>query len=366
MTPAERIDELRRLIRHHEERYYILNDPEIADAEFDALMRELERLEAENPDLVSADSPTQRVGGRVAAGFATVEHAEPMLSLDNAYSEEELRAFDDRVRRGLGGDGSRTAVDYVAELKIDGVSIALTYEDGVLVRAATRGDGVRGEDVTLERPHDPRDSAAAAQWGRGSPGGQFEVRGEVFLPRKAFERINAEREEAGEPLFANPRNAAAGTLRNLDPALVAKRGLSAFFYQLVGGPEGPPLRAVEARRYDIRLDAEASRRTFRSASARTRDARTASRWGLPVEPHWQRCTGIDAARRLLRRVGREAPLARVRHRRRRDQGRSARRSAGCSAPPASSRAGRSPSSSPRSRRRRCCEGSTSTSAAPAR
>src|SRR5262245_1258387 len=129
MTPADRIQELRRLIRHHEERYYVLSEPEIADIEFDALMRELEELEAENPDLVAADSRTQRVGGRVAAGFQTVEHLQPMLSLDNAYSEEELRAFDDRVRRGLDAAGD---VTYVAELKIDGLSMALIYEDGVL------------------------------------------------------------------------------------------------------------------------------------------------------------------------------------------------------------------------------------------
>src|SRR5215212_8689216 len=145
MTPAERIDELRRQIRYHEERYYVLSDPEIADAEFDALIRELDTLERENPDLVTPDSPTQRVGGRAAAGFATVEHAEQMLSLDNAYSEDELRAFDDRVRRGLGpGAGPADVVDYVAELKIDGLSMALTYADGVLVRGATRGDGLRG------------------------------------------------------------------------------------------------------------------------------------------------------------------------------------------------------------------------------
>src|SRR5678816_355182 len=135
MTPAERIDELRRQIRYHEERYYVLSDPEIADAEFDRLMKQLEQLERENPDLVTTDSPTQRVGGRVAAGFATVEHAEPMLSLDNAYSEDELRAFDDRVRRGL-EDAERAldAVDYVAELKIDGLSMALTYADGVVLK----------------------------------------------------------------------------------------------------------------------------------------------------------------------------------------------------------------------------------------
>src|SRR5688500_4188206 len=241
MNPADRIDELRRQIRYHEERYYILNQPELADAEFDALMHELERLEAEHPALASIDSPTQRVGGRVAAGFATVEHAEPMLSLDNAYSEEELRAFDERVRRGLNASGAAVdAVDYVAELKIDGVSIALTYADGRLVRAATRGDGVRGEEVT---PNVRTIRAIPLRLGDDAPPGRIEVRGEVYLPRKAFDRMNAEREEAGEPLFQNPRNAAAGTLRNLEPSLVARRGLSAFVYQLVeGGPKGPPLQ----------------------------------------------------------------------------------------------------------------------------
>jgi DNA ligase (NAD+) len=265
VTPAERIDELRRLIRHHEERYYVLSAPEIADAEFDALVGELERLEADHPDLVTDDSPTRRVGGRVAAGFATVEHAEPMLSLDNAYSEDELRAWDDRVRRGLGPDAAvPDAIPYIAELKIDGVSIALTYEHGSLVRAATRGDGVRGEEVT-----------ASVRTVRAIPlrlrdverGSRLEVRGEVYLPRKAFERINRAREETGEPIFANPRNAAAGTLRNLDPALVARRGLSAFFYQLVGA-EG--------------LDAHAQ------------TLETMRKWGLPVEQHWQRCEGIEA------------------------------------------------------------------------
>ena len=143
---AERLVQLRDAIRHHEERYYIHNDPEISDAEFDRLLHELERLEAEHPDLVTPDSPTQRVGGRASAGFDTVEHVTPMLSLDNAYSEAELRAFDERVRRGAGIGES--AIAYVAELKIDGLSIALTFENGRLVRGATRGDGVRGEDVT--------------------------------------------------------------------------------------------------------------------------------------------------------------------------------------------------------------------------
>src|SRR6187431_522893 len=144
--PGERIRQLREQIRHHEERYYVHSAPEISDEAFDRLLHELERLEAENPDLVSPDSPTQRVAGTTTDGFATVEHMVPMLSLDNAYNEDELRAFDERVRKGAGlGDA---AVAYVAELKIDGLSIALTYEDGVLVRGATRGDGSLGEDVT--------------------------------------------------------------------------------------------------------------------------------------------------------------------------------------------------------------------------
>ncbi len=147
--PRTRIRQLRDEIRRHEERYYVLADPEIADAEFDALVRELSALEAAHPDLVTPDSPTQRIGGRPAEAFATVVHAAPMLSLDNAYSEDELKEFDARVRRGLSEPGMpETPVAYVTELKIDGLGIALTYEDGVLVRGATRGDGVRGEDVT--------------------------------------------------------------------------------------------------------------------------------------------------------------------------------------------------------------------------
>jgi DNA ligase (NAD+) len=144
--PVDRIRELREAIRHHEERYYIHNDPEISDEEFDRLLHELERLEAENPDLITADSPTQRVAGRPVEGFPTVEHLVPMLSLDNAYSREELLAFDERVRKGAGLGAEPVA--YVAELKIDGLSLALTFEHGKLVRGATRGDGVRGEEVT--------------------------------------------------------------------------------------------------------------------------------------------------------------------------------------------------------------------------
>ena len=284
MNAADRIAELRRLIRYHEERYYILASPDISDGEFDAYMHELERLEADHPDLVTVDSPTQRVGGRVAAGFETVDHLEPMLSLDNAYDEGELRAFDERVRRGLDSAGMPAdAVDYVAELKIDGVSIALTYVDGVLTRAATRGDGARGEDVTANVR---TVRAIPLRLGTGAPAGRIEIRGEVYLPRKAFERINAEREQRGEPLFANPRNAAAGTLRNLDPGLVAKRGLSALTYQLVSAPDAAT-RQTTTRQVEADLQVGLSGR-HSEILARLRE------WGLPVEAHWQHCIGADA------------------------------------------------------------------------
>ena len=260
MAAADRIRSLRDRIRYHEERYYVRDDPEISDAEFDELMRELRELEQAHPHLLTPDSPTQRVGGRPVEGFATVEHARPMLSLDNAYTEAELRAFDERVRKGL---DARGAVAYVAELKIDGLSIALTYEDGRLVRGATRGDGRRGEDVTSN----VRTIRAIPLQLRDWPSGRLEIRGEVFFPRAAFARLNREREEAGEPAFANPRNAAAGTMRNLDPAQVGRRGLGAHVYDAVG------------------LTGE----THHSVLLERMRA-----WGLPVEPHASRCDGIDA------------------------------------------------------------------------
>src|SRR3954471_16570589 len=230
MDPVQRLLDLRGEIRRHEELYYQRHAPEISDEAFDLLLHELERLEAVHPDLVTPDSPTQRVAGRPAEGFPTVEHLLPILSLDNAYNDEELRAFDERVRRVAAlGD---TPVAYVAELKIDGLSIALTYEDGVLRRGATRGDGVRGEDVTAN----VRTISAIPLSLRGVSAGRLELRGEVYLPRRSFERMNEERERDGEPLFQNPRNAAAGTMRNLDASLVARRRLGAFTYQLVLPP----------------------------------------------------------------------------------------------------------------------------------
>lgn len=266
VSPDERLQQLRTLIRHHEERYYIHNDPEIADAEFDALLKELEALEAAHPELITPDSPTQRVAGRPTDGFETVEHLVPMLSLDNTYSPDELRGFDERVRKGTGLGEVR--VRYIAELKIDGLSIALTYQGGQLRRGATRGDGQRGEDVSVN----VRTIRAIPLSLRGAPDGPFEVRGEVYLPRAAFDRTNREREAAGEPIFANPRNAAAGAMRNLDPQQVARRGLKAFVYQLV-----TPGEAAEG-----------------SGFGRHADVLTAlAQWGLPVEAHWTRCDGID-------------------------------------------------------------------------
>ncbi len=267
LSPEERLRQLRDQVRHHEERYYVLNDPEIADAEFDALLKQLEALEAAHPDLVTRDSPTQRVAGRPTEGFQTVEHLQPMLSLDNTYSTDELRAFDDRVRKGAQlGDAP---VTYVAELKIDGLSIALTYVDGLLVRGATRGDGQRGEDVSVN----VRTIRAVPLRLRNAPDEPFEVRGEVYLSRAAFEKTNREREAAGDPLFANPRNAAAGAMRNLDPSQVAKRGLLAYFYQRVtagGSADGGDMASHAGVLEALRA------------------------WGLPVEPHWTRCQDIDA------------------------------------------------------------------------
>jgi DNA ligase (NAD+) len=266
VNAAERIEELRSRIRYHEERYFIHDAPEVSDAEFDAFVNELRQLEAAHPDLITPDSPTQRVGGRVAAGFASVQHAEPMLSLDNAYSEEELRAFDERVRRGLTDAGRPLEpLAYVAELKIDGLSMALTYENGVLVRGATRGDGVHGEEVT---PNVRTIRALPLRLRSNPPPARVEIRGEIYLPRKAFERINREREETGEPIFQNPRNAAAGTMRNLEPGLVAKRGLSAFVYQMVAASDDAP--DTHARTLEQLRD-----------------------WGMPVERHWRRCPGIE-------------------------------------------------------------------------
>lgn len=224
-------DKLRREIRHNEYLYYVLDAPEITDAEYDRMMVRLRELEARYPDSIPADSPTQRVGGRASSQFTEVRHLEPLLSLGNVFSAEELRAFDERVRSGLPA-GSK--VEYVMEPKIDGLACSLIYENGKLVRAATRGDGVVGENVTANvRTIRSIPLTLKVPEGEAVPE-LFDVRGEVYMPRQAFMRLNEQRAERGESEFANPRNAAAGSLRQLDPQVTASRSLSFFAYYLVG------------------------------------------------------------------------------------------------------------------------------------
>ena len=267
--PVRRVEELRSEIRRHERLYYVNNRPELTDAEFDRMMAELSELERMHPELAAPDSPTRRVGGEPAEGFSTVAHALPMLSLENAYSWEEAEAWRARLVRALGEEPGA----YVAELKIDGVSIALRYEDGVLVRGATRGDGVRGEDVT-ENVRTIRTIPL-----RLSEPATLEVRGEVFYPRSAFRKVNAEREAAGEPLFANARNSAAGTLRLLDSRVTAKRGLAACLYSIASAAELPGTQA--------------------GALERLRELE------LPAHPHWRLCATFEEVREFVDKWDRE-------------------------------------------------------------
>ncbi len=237
LTPDQQIEALREQLRHHEHLYYVLDSPEWTDAQYDARMNELKQLEAAHPELITTDSPTQRVGGKVKDGFGKVAHSRPMLSLDNAYNEAELRAWSDRVTGTL---GEAEPPRYTCELKLDGLSLALQYVpgargDAVLLNGLTRGDGAIGEDVTTNVRtirSVPLHISAARLADAGLPQA-FEVRGEVVLPQKAFERMNAEREAAGQAPAANPRNAAAGTLRTVDPNIVATRRLELFAYFLL-------------------------------------------------------------------------------------------------------------------------------------
>jgi len=236
-VPAKHeIEQLRDKIRHHDYQYYVLDEPELTDAAYDRLMNRLKELEAANPKLITPDSPTARVGGTPRAGFQTVRHARPMLSLDNAFSYEALGDFDRRVRQGIG----RVKIEYVAEHKFDGLSISLQYEDGILVRGVTRGDGSTGEDVTPNvktiRSVPLRIDAALIKKTKLKP--TFEVRGEVLMTRKAFEAMNRHQEQMGAKVFVNPRNAAAGSVRVLDPSITAQRRLEFFaYYLLVDGLE---------------------------------------------------------------------------------------------------------------------------------
>jgi len=220
----KRIIELRELINYHNKQYYVYDSPVISDAEFDKLMKELEKLEKEFPEFITPDSPTQRVGGEPLSSFAQVVHRVPMMSLSNAYTKEDLLDFKRRVEEVVGPD-----VEYVVELKIDGLAVSITYEDGVFTRAATRGDGEVGEDVT-QNVKTIKSVPLKLDFPEGKRPKILEVRGEVYLPKEDFKKLNEEREEEGLPLFANPRNAAAGSLRQLDPKITAKRPLNIFLY----------------------------------------------------------------------------------------------------------------------------------------
>ena len=224
---AARVTELRAIIERALRQYHELDAPEMSDAEYDQLYRELEDLEAAHPELRTDDSPTMRVGSAPSGALGDVEHTRPMLSLSNAFSDDELRAFDARVRRGLGLTADDAGPDYVTELKIDGLAITVRYEAGRFVQGATRGDGRTGEDVSANL----RTITAIPQ--RLPERVTLEARGEVYMPKEEFARINAEREELGLPLYANPRNSGAGSLRQIDPSVTASRRLSAWFYILL-------------------------------------------------------------------------------------------------------------------------------------
>lgn len=249
MDEIKRIELLRRELHEHNHRYYVENQPTISDQEFDELMHELQRLEAAHPEMADPNSPTQRVGSDLGGEFRQVAHRYPMLSLSNTYNKQEVADWYDSVRRGLGGEDFEVS----CEMKYDGLSISLTYENGQLVRAVTRGDGVMGDDVTANVR--TIRSIPLVLTGEGYPA-DFEIRGEILMPWKVFERLNAEREKAEEPLFANPRNAASGTLKSQNSALVASRQLDAYLYYLLGEQlpsDGHYENLQEARRWGFKV-----------------------------------------------------------------------------------------------------------------
>ncbi|MBC8156023.1 MAG: NAD-dependent DNA ligase LigA, partial [Bacteroidetes bacterium] len=267
MNPQERIHQLTQQLNHYNYQYYQRSISEVDDFTFDTLLAELTALEGHHPDLRLPDSPTQRVGGTISKEFATVYHRFPMLSLGNTYSEAELLEFDTRVRKGLNGQD----YDYICELKFDGVALSVTYENGLLVQGATRGDGVRGDDITpnirtirtmpLRLPETATDVPAL-----------FEVRGEGFLPLAEFERINREREDIGEQLLANPRNAASGAFKQLDSAAVAKRRLDCYLYSFLTEPA--PNGDEMFKTHEESLVA-------------------LKNWGFNVSPTWRKCVSLD-------------------------------------------------------------------------
>ncbi len=262
MSPEQQIKELTDRLNYYNERYYQDNISEISDEEFDGLMKELQRLENENPHLKRADSPTQRVGGTVSKNFEPVYHRFPMLSLDNTYNEQELRDFDERVKKGLGGE----AYDYICELKFDGISLSFTYENGVLTRGVTRGDGTRGDDIT----HNVRTIRSLPLRVRGEDiPGLFEVRGEGFMPFSSFQRLNADMEELGEQLYANPRNAASGSFKLQDSAETARRNLDCYIYTFLSDPAVvfcPPESLTALKKM-----------------------------GFNISPGWKKCADVDEA-----------------------------------------------------------------------
>jgi len=260
MNVKERILQLRERIEHHNYLYYVMAQPEISDFEYDRLLQELIDLEIQYPEYADPNSPSQRIGNDTGNTFEQVRHIYPMLSLDNTYSREEIEEFDERVRKALPAE----TVEYVCELKYDGVSISLHYEHGRLIRAVTRGDGEKGDDVTAN-VKTIRSIPLVLKEGNYPDG--FEIRGEIFLPHKGFEKMNVERAEAGEPPFANPRNAAAGTLKIKNSSLVAKRPLDCYMYYLPG--ENPGL----ATHYESLM--------------------AAREWGLKVPPHIKKCIRLQ-------------------------------------------------------------------------
>lgn len=268
----ERVEKLQEEIRRYDYHYYVLNQPLISDAEYDKLFRELVELERKYPELVTPGSPTQRVGAPPAEEFAPVEHAIPMLSLANCFDDAELGEWDDRVRRMLGGE----RVEYVCEPKLDGLSVELVYVDGVFTVGSTRGDGRVGEDVTRNLRTIKQVPLRLFPLGEKLPR-LLEARGEVYMEKEAFRRLNAERERAGEPLFANPRNAAAGSLRQLDPSITALRPLKILFYAL-GRVEGIEIRS------QVEL------------------LTTFAELGLPVNPLWKRCRTLDEVKAFYREL----------------------------------------------------------------
>lgn len=263
MSIEKKIEDLRNQIRSHDHKYYVLAQPEITDFEYDRLLKQLQKLEQENPTLITPDSPTRRVSGQPSKNFPTVTHRFPMLSLANTYNSDEFTEFDKRVRNILGDDEN---VEYIAELKIDGLAISLLYQDGLFVRGVTRGDGTQGDDISNNLktiraiPLRVLDSANLPA--------EFEVRGEVYLPVKNFERINKEREEQGEALYMNPRNVAAGTLKIQDPSVVAGRGLLMFCYSLHAADQHN-LNPFHSENLEMMQKA-----------------------GFPVNPHYKKCNSI--------------------------------------------------------------------------